>query len=288
MKKIFYAFFIAFFLFFWENISAENIDKNNILFSPTWENKLTKQFIPEDLVEMEKYWIYTLRPRWNEWKIRKIVIDDLKDFQNFCFWETWKKIPVRSWYRSFYDQQLTFSKYSKDFSAQPWTSEHQLGLAVDFWFNNTFLNHKNFPELTKCFHENAYKYWFILSYWISNPYYNYEPWHFRYVWKNYAKIIKDNWLSHNPWVFLKDPEIYLTKIHQSKMNERIFLQEKIEISKKINKPYWEEISEIFSLNEDVSAKIFLKRKIDSSIKSWESENFRKYSCAYNYLANLKK
>lgn len=232
---------------------------------------------------MQNFWIYTLKPWRNEWKIRKIVIKDLKKFQDFCFEKTWKKIPVRSWYRSFYDQQLTFSKYSKNFSAIPWTSEHQLWLAVDFWTRWAFLNHKNFPELTKCFHENSEKYWFILSYWIWNPHYNYEPWHFRYVWKKYAKIIKDSWLKNQPWKFLENPGIYLQKIYQLKLYNRIFLIEKKEKSKKINKPYWEEISKIFSLKEWISAKIFLKRKINSSIKNWENLNFRKYSCAYNYL-----
>ena len=291
MKKIFFiTLFTLFFSFSNEKIFAvENFnDKNNLLFEPLSKNKLSKKFIPKDLVEMKKYWIYTLRPRWDEWKIRKIVVKDLKNFQQFCFWKTWKKIPVRSWYRSFYDQQLTFSQYSKDFSAEPWTSEHQLWLAVDFWFNHAFLNQKDFPKLTKCFHENAFKYWFILSYWLWNPNYNYESWHFRYVWKKYSNIINDNWLTYTPWVFLKNPQIYLTKIYQSKLNERIFLSEKKKKFEEINKPIWKEISQIFSLNKDISAKIFLKRKINKSIIDWEWKNFRKYTCAYNYLANLEK
>jgi hypothetical protein len=42
---------------------------------------------------------------------------------------------------------------------------------------------------------------------------------------------------------------------------------KKEKSKKINKPHWEEISSIFSLTENLSAKIFLKRQIHKSIKN---------------------
>jgi D-alanyl-D-alanine carboxypeptidase len=34
---------------------------------------------------------------------------------------------------------------------------------------------------------NAYKYGFVLSYTEDNPYYQYEPWHWRFVGKKLAK-----------------------------------------------------------------------------------------------------
>ena len=267
---------------FWINFN----DKNNILFSPNKKNKLSKNFVPKNLVEMKKFWIYTLRPWWNEWKIRNIVIKDLKNFQQFCFKKSWRKIPIRSWYRSFWDQEITFSQYSNNFSAIPWTSEHQLWLAFDFWFKHVFLNWKDFPKLTKCFHENADKFGFVLSYWISNPNYNYEPWHFRYVWKKYAKIIKNAWLKRTPRVFLNNPQIYLQRFYAKKFKERSFLEQKIKRIEKINLPIWENISKIFSLSKNISSKIFLKRKIFSSIKNWDWKNFRNYTCAYNYLDKI--
>ncbi|MCD5383071.1 M15 family metallopeptidase [Candidatus Gracilibacteria bacterium] len=263
-------------------------DKNHLIFKPTKKNKLTKNFHPKNLVEMKKFGIYTLRPGKNEGKIRKIVVEDLKNFQDFCFKKTGKKIPVRSGYRSFYDQQLTFSKYSKDFSAFPGTSEHQLGLAVDFGFHGVFLNPKDFPKLTKCFHENADRFGFVLSYGIGNPNYNYEPWHFRYVGKKYAKIITDSGLKRTPWKFFENPNIYLQKIYKQKFDERIAKKSQEEKIKKINKPVWEEVKKIFSLREEIFAKIFLKRKIVKSIRNGDGEKFRKYSSAYNYLDKILK
>ena len=67
------------------------------------------------------------------------------------------------------------------------TSEHNLGLAVDF--NNVkrdFENTKEFKWLT----ENAENYGFVLRYKREKQNItkvNYEPWHWRYVGKEYAK-----------------------------------------------------------------------------------------------------
>lgn len=74
--------------------------------------------------------------------------------------------------------------------AKPGTSEHNLGLAVDFntdqgWFENT----KEFRWLS----ENAADYGFILRYpkdKYSITKITYEPWHYRYVGVEHAKEIK--------------------------------------------------------------------------------------------------
>lgn len=74
--------------------------------------------------------------------------------------------------------------------ARPGTSEHNLGLAVDFntdqeWFENT----KEFKWLS----ENAANYGFILRYpkdKYSITKITYEPWHYRYVGVEHAKEMK--------------------------------------------------------------------------------------------------
>lgn len=78
--------------------------------------------------------------------------------------------------------------------AVPGTSEHQLGLAVDF--NSTEDSFRNTKEY-KWLKENAYKYGFILRYHDDKqsvtgiiP----EPWHYRYVGKENAKKIYDSGL----------------------------------------------------------------------------------------------
>ena len=75
--------------------------------------------------------------------------------------------------------------------AVPGTSEHQLGLAVDInEINNAFGDTREFAWLI----ENGAEFGFILRYPRDTTHItriNYEPWHFRYVGSNHARIIMD-------------------------------------------------------------------------------------------------
>lgn len=100
-------------------------------------------------------------------------------------------IKVVSGYRSFGDQAslkynylVQYGSGANTFSADQGYSEHQLGTTVDL--SNKFFG----PSLTTSFDqtqtykwltENAYKYGFVLSYPKGNVYYQYEPWHWRFV-----------------------------------------------------------------------------------------------------------
>jgi D-alanyl-D-alanine carboxypeptidase len=102
-------------------------------------------------------------------------------------------VPLRlaSAYRSFGTQSALKASYSfvygkgtaNQFSADQGYSEHQLGTAVDFTTPTikgaypAFETDPSFPWLQ----QNAYKYGFILSYPKSNTYYEFEPWHWRFV-----------------------------------------------------------------------------------------------------------
>ncbi len=73
----------------------------------------------------------------------------------------------------------------------PGTSEHNIGLAVDF--NTITLDFQN-TEAFNWLQDNAHLYGFILRYpadktEITNI--NYEPWHYRYVTKEHATKIKE-------------------------------------------------------------------------------------------------
>ena len=74
---------------------------------------------------------------------------------------------------------------------KPGTSEHNLGLAVDFnYVNLDFENTKAFTWLK----ENAEDYGFILRYRKDKEditKVEYEPWHWRYVGKEHAKKINE-------------------------------------------------------------------------------------------------
>jgi D-alanyl-D-alanine carboxypeptidase len=112
-------------------------------------------------------------------------------------------IKVVSAYRSFDTQIALKSGYkvtygagtANAFSADQGYSEHQLGTTIDLTtpvlgtsltvsFENT--------EAFKWLSEYAYRYGFILSYPKGNAYYQYEPWHWRFVGKDLARYLYKN------------------------------------------------------------------------------------------------
>lgn len=105
-------------------------------------------------------------------------------------------ILVVSAYRSFGDQtslkasyRVTYGSGANTFSADQGYSEHQLGTTLDFTTPTlgtgfeAFEGTPAFTWLTK----NAYKYGFVLSYPKGNTYYQYEPWHWRFVGESLAR-----------------------------------------------------------------------------------------------------
>jgi LAS superfamily LD-carboxypeptidase LdcB len=108
-------------------------------------------------------------------------------------------LRVISAYRSFETQMQLKSTYvttygsgANQFSADQGYSEHQLGTTVDFGTPevpgayNSFENTTAFTWLI----DNAHKYGFILSYPKGNAYYQYEPWHWRFVGQDLARDLK--------------------------------------------------------------------------------------------------
>lgn len=109
-------------------------------------------------------------------------------------------LKVSSAYRSFKDQTslkanylITYGSGSNQFSADQGYSEHQLGTAVDLltpsspYLTIAFEN----TEAFKWLDANAYKYGFVLSYPKNNAYYQYEPWHWRFVGVELATDLHD-------------------------------------------------------------------------------------------------
>lgn len=98
---------------------------------------------------------------------------------------------VASAYRSFEEQNDLKARYkitygagtANTFSADQGYSEHQLGTTVDFTtekIGGGLAGFDRTPEY-KWLTENAYKYGFVISYPEDNPYYVFEPWHWRFV-----------------------------------------------------------------------------------------------------------
>jgi LAS superfamily LD-carboxypeptidase LdcB len=99
-------------------------------------------------------------------------------------------LQIVSAYRSFYEQasvkygyKMTYGTGANQFSADQGYSEHQLGTACDFTtpeINGVFSKFEG-SAAYKWLTANAYKFGFVLSYPKNNTYYQFEPWHWRFV-----------------------------------------------------------------------------------------------------------
>lgn len=127
-------------------------------------------------------------------------------------------LRVTSAFRSFENQSALKHHYTvtygagtaNTFSADQGYSEHQLGTAVDFTtpaLKGAFNPFKDTAEYEWLL-ENAHKYGFILSYPEDNTYYQFEPWHWRFVGVELAK-------------YLHKEDLNFYDVDQRKINEYI-------------------------------------------------------------------
>ena len=109
-------------------------------------------------------------------------------------------IQIASAYRSFKEQtslkssyKLTYGSGANKFSADQGYSEHQLGTAVDFTTPKIGGGLAGFDKTAEYqwLLDNAYRYGFIISYPKENSYYQFEPWHWRYVGITLATNLHD-------------------------------------------------------------------------------------------------
>ncbi len=89
--------------------------------------------------------------------------------------------------------------------AYPGTSEHQLGLAVDIIdaYNGNLDESQADMPTQKWLMENSWRYGFILRYPEGKSHITgiiYEPWHYRYVGREYAKEIYESGLCFEEWL----------------------------------------------------------------------------------------
>lgn len=150
-------------------------------------------------------------------KFDKRAIDYLQKMINDMRVQGAPNIWAQSTYRSIEYQKNTYDKSVQEYIAQgktkqeaekltdeyiqkPGTSEHNLGLAVDF--NNAKESFEKTKEF-KWLQENASKYGFILRYPKEKENITgikYEPWHWRYVGQEHAEKIKSQNLCLEEYV----------------------------------------------------------------------------------------
>ena len=133
--------------------------------------------------------------------------DDLMKLIEDCRDQTGSSIWVQSSYRDRSTQEKLFNdkveqyvdegrsrkeaeRLASSSVSEPGTSEHEIGLAVDF--NNVDLKFEK-SSAFKWLMENSHEYGFILRYPKDKQLITgvtYEPWHFRYVGKDHANMMK--------------------------------------------------------------------------------------------------
>lgn len=110
-------------------------------------------------------------------------------------------IKIISAYRSFGSQsslkssyKVTYGSGANKFSADQGYSEHQLGVTVDFTTSKIGSAFTGFEktEAYQWLKDNAYVYGFVLSYPENNAYYQFEPWHWRFVGRSLAQKLHED------------------------------------------------------------------------------------------------
>jgi LAS superfamily LD-carboxypeptidase LdcB len=159
---------------------------------------LNEHYIPEALSQIDNEWKYT---ESKDLKLHSKVVtyfDKMVKDAKADGVDLW----VVSAYRSFTEQAslkgqylITYGSGANTFSADQGYSEHQLGTTIDFTTKGLSggLNGFGSTPAYEWLKENAYKYGFTLSYPEGNTYYEYEPWHWRFVGEKLAKDLhRDN------------------------------------------------------------------------------------------------
>lgn len=151
-----------------------------------------EDYTPKDLVNVAGTSV-TLRPEAAE-AVEALVADARKSGHS---------IKVLSAFRSYQRQSALFNQYQSKYgtayaeriSARPGTSEHQLGLAADLGYTNSYAELKEAFGQTPAgqwIAKHAVDYGLIIRYPVgmeSITGYKYEPWHVRYIGEEQAKAM---------------------------------------------------------------------------------------------------
>ena len=153
---------------------------------------LSENYTPAQLADIPADYLYDAS---RQLKANGEIIDFLTDLLEGAT-EDDIDLKVVSAYRSFGEQSSLKAQYSVNygsganaFSADQGYSEHQLGTTVDFTSTSAPAVFAGFDqtEVYKWLTDNAHKYGFVLSYPDNNQYYQFEPWHWRFVGRKLAR-----------------------------------------------------------------------------------------------------
>ena len=187
--------------------AAPQHDAEGTLFLVNREWTLTEAYEPEELEQSDVPGsVRRMRPE---------AAEALKEMFDACKEETGVQLISISGYRSYSRQETLYKNKlrsvknnvakAQEYVAPPGASEHQLGLAMDIGQKHKIHLERSFADTEggKWARENCWRFGFILRYdepWEEVTGYKYEPWHFRYVGKEYAKEIHDSGKALEDWL----------------------------------------------------------------------------------------
>ena len=195
------------------NTAAPQHDINGTLFLCNRDYRITEAYIPETVDSHVYGSVRSLRPD---------AASALKEMFDACKQETGVSLQSVSGYRSYRTQEHIWRRKlrsvkgkkekAQEYVAPPGSSEHQLGLAMDIGQRSGSSLNASFARTKggKWLAANAWRFGFILRYdrqWEAVTGYRYEPWHFRYVGKTYAKEIFDSGLPLETWLVMHRTEL---------------------------------------------------------------------------------
>jgi len=149
-------------------------------------------YVPSDLRRLERE--YIIDSKWNA-QMRSQAADAVEEMAQAFYNDFNEKMLVVSSYRSYSYQAGIKARWCPDnLCAKAGHSEHQSGLAVDFWSASSQQVWDNSQRLTwfyKWLEDNAHLYGFHNGYrnGVEIDGYDVEPWHWRYVGREFAEYL---------------------------------------------------------------------------------------------------
>jgi len=168
------------------------------------------EYKADKMVNLAAYTSNSLRISNNDMYIDEAVYNPLKTMLNDIYYDRANKLLLISAYRSYQTQNMLFqSRVNKlkswmgienaekevaTSTAKPGSSEHQIGLAIDFSTSPNMATEQAFADTKEgqWLNCNSWKYGFVVRYAADKMYITgiiYEPWHLRYVGVPHAEIM---------------------------------------------------------------------------------------------------
>lgn len=172
---------------FLEDVHRLLLQEPDLLILVDKQHRLSRDYIPEDLVSLEEY-RHILTLNRENMELRKVVMPSLLAMAEAAR-QDGITLDLSSTYRSYRYQEWLFQYWvdtiglerAEQSSARPGASQHQLGTAIDFGsITGPFAEHPAGRWLAR----EAHRFGFSLSYprgLEEVTGYIFEPWHFRYI-----------------------------------------------------------------------------------------------------------